>query len=115
MIVTEQNQIVKRGFNMTDKNDNQTPISYRQFFKALMATVKRNLNVIIIQAFILPDRLTLCFAMRNKGADHWFPKIITYYKETRKVQIKHNLLDFQPVIVDAATFLYMDEKKITNP
>lgn len=95
---------------MSDKE--QTQISYRQFYNALIATVKRNLHFVILDVFILPDRFCICFAMKNKNEQNWWPKIITYYKDIRKVHIKHDLLDFKPVIVDAAAFLYIDENKI---
>lgn len=98
---------------MTDKN--KTPISYREFYKALLPTLKRNLHIILLNARITPERLSLCFAVKDKNGDIWKPRIIEYHLEIRKVLIFNSLLDYKPTMIDAATLLYMDEYKITSP
>lgn len=98
---------------MTNNNENKTPISYRQYYKALLATLKRNLHIKILYVIISPENFTLYLALNRKHNIIWFPKIITYNKETRKVHMLDYIGDFNPVIIDAATFLYMDETKVT--
>lgn len=92
--------------------DIKTSISYREYFKALMKTLKRNVNPIILDTYITPECLTICFAINRKNENIWEPRVFHYYIKTRKVHIKYNLLDLKPTIVDAATFLYMDEQSI---
>ena len=98
---------------MTNNNKPLTPISNRQYFQALMKTLKRNVNILILDTYITPECLTICFAINRRNENTWEPRIFDYYIKTRKVHIQYNLLDFNPVIVDAATFLYMDEVKST--
>lgn len=95
-------------------NKNKTDISYRQYYKALMATLKRNLHIIILDARISPENFTLYVALNRKDSDIWFPKIVTFHKETRKVHMLDYIGDLKPTVVDAATFLYMDETKVTT-
>jgi len=97
---------------MTDKN--KTPIPYRQYFKALIAILKRNYHVIILDTYISPNVLTFFFAVKYKNEKDWCPKIVEYYLDVRKVHILLSLNDSNPTIIDAATFLYMDENKITT-
>lgn len=97
---------------MENENEKKTNISYREFFKALISTLKRNMHTRILDTKITPEEIILHLALQKKQEDIWFPKIIIYRVDTRKVYIFQDLLDKNPVVVDAATFLYMDEQKI---
>jgi len=93
-------------------DENKTAIPYLQFYKALVKTLKRNFHIRLLDVSITPLRLKLCFAVKKKDSNDYQPKIIEYYQGIRKVHIYDSLLDIQPiVIVDAATFLFMDENK----
>ena len=94
-----------------------TEIKPIELQKAIKKVLQINYKYMILDLVIKPDRIEWYTAVRFRRdkEKNWHPRILVYFKKSRKVVILNRLKDKEPTWVDAATILAMAELKAVSP